>query len=150
LLRAPSAAINEGKDPKSRRYIRGVLHNKPVQMYLGAFFTLLMLVWTPLAVAASYLLVLSLEASGMYSWVPRWFMVFPVVWPVLLVIWLVCGLPGKCRVCGQRLFIHRPHMKNVKAHYVRGLGYVVPLCFHLLTFSWFRCSHCGTPLRLRK
>jgi hypothetical protein len=27
---------------------------------------------------------------------------------------------------------------------------VVPLCLHLLLFSWFRCSSCGTPVRLKK
>ena len=40
--------------------------------------------------------------------------------------------------------------KHIKAHRFPGMGYVVPLCFHMLTFGWFRCSSCGTPVRLKK
>jgi hypothetical protein len=57
---------------------------------------------------------------------------------------------GSCRICGQKLFAHRTHLKNSRAHHVPGLGYILPLCVQVILFRWFRCSHCGTPIRLKE
>ena len=59
-------------------------------------------------------------------------------------------ISGSCLICWQKLFIHRSHLKNAKAHHLPVLGYILPLCFHLLVFRWFRCTHCGTPVRLKE
>jgi hypothetical protein len=150
LIRAPKASTNEGRDANSRRFIRGILHSHPGGMYAGAILTLALMVIGPAAVAAAFLLLLSREMPETFGWVEAWWLAFPIALPVLALAWAVWGLSGKCRVCGQTLFLHRAHRKNAKAHYVPWLGYVLPLCVHILLFHWFRCSHCGTPVRLKK
>lgn len=150
LLRAPRTATNEGRDPNSRWYIRGVLHSHPVSVSVGALVTLLVMVMIPLSVISAALLFLSTEIPERFSWVPGWLLVLPVALPLLGVFYLIWGLGGSCRICGQKLFVHRGHLKNSKAHHVWGLGYILPLCVQILIFRWFRCTHCGTPVRLKE
>lgn len=87
---------------------------------------------------------------GRFAWVPPWLLWFPATLPLFGIAWVIWGLNGSCRICGQKLFLHRSHLKNAKAHHVRGLGYIIPLCFQILLFRWFRCTHCGTPVRLKE
>lgn len=150
LLRAPRSETNKGRDPQSRRYIRGVLHSHPRSIMMGALVTLLLILIVPVAILSAVLLLLSGEMPGHFSWVPGWLIVFPMVLPVCGIFYLIWGIGGTCRICGQNLFRHRAHLKNSRAHHVPGLGYVVPLCFHILVFRWFRCTHCGTPVRLKE
>ena len=150
LIRAPREETNRGKDPESRSYVRGVLHPHPWSLRVGALFSLLLLVNLPLSVIAAALLLLSRELPENFPWVPEWFLAIPVALPVVGLGYLIWGMTGKCRICTQKLFVHKGALKHVKAHRLRGMGYVVPLCLHLLLFSWFRCSSCGTPVRLKK
>ena len=150
LLRAPRSETNRGKDPSSRWYIRGVLHNSPVKIYLGAFVTLVLIFMIPLSVLSAGLLLLSGEKPESFSWVPGWLLAVPVTLPLFGIAWMLWGLNGACRICGQKLFVHRSHLKNSKAHHLRFLGYVLPLCCQILVFRWFRCTHCGTPVRLKE
>lgn len=148
-LRAPLPETNAGKNPNSRRYIRGVLHTHPRSIHCAAWITLLLVMITPLAILSSALLLLSRELPEKFSWSPQWLLIFPIAFPVLGIAWLLWGHSGKCRICGIKLFVHRTHLKNSKAHHLPLLGYVVPLCVHILLFRWFRCTHCGTPVRLK-
>ncbi len=150
LLRAPRSGTNEGRDPKSRFYIRGVLHSHPHAITAGALVTLLVLIITPIAVISALLLLLSGEMPRFFAWVPGWLIVFPLVLPIFGICYLIWGLGGTCRICGQGLFRHRSHLKNTRAHRIPGLGYIFPLCIHILLFRWFRCTHCGTPVRLKE
>jgi hypothetical protein len=150
LLRAPRSETNKGRDPSSRWYIRGVLHSHPVSIMLGAMTTLLLLIATPLAILSALLLLLSREMPDRFAWVPGWLIVFPLVLPLFGILYLIWGFGGSCRICGQSLFKHRSHLKNSRAHHLPGLGYIVPLCFQILIFRWFRCTHCGTPVRLKE
>lgn len=150
LIRAPRTETNRGRDPQSRWYIRGVLHSHPKSIIAGALVTLLLFIMTPLAVISSLLLLLSGEMPRDFGWVPGWLIVFPLVLPFFGLCYLIWGYGGSCRICGQNLFRHRHHRKNAKAHHVVGLGYILPLCFHILLFRWFRCTHCGTPVRLKE
>lgn len=150
LLRAPRASTNKGRDPLSRWYIRGVLHTHPFSTYAGALVTLLLLIMTPVAVISALLLLLSGERPEQFAWVPAWLLAFPIALPVFGIIYLIWGMGGNCRICGQKLFVHRAHLKNSRSHYIRGLGHILPLCIHILLFRWFRCTHCGTPVRLKK
>ena len=150
LIRAPRESTNRGKNPSSRNYIRGVLHNHPWHLRIGAFFTLILIPLLPIAIIAGFLLLLSSISKESFPWIPEWIISFPIALPVIGFGYLIWGLSGKCRVCSQRLFTHKQALKHTKAHRLLCMGYVVPLSIHLLLFYWFRCSSCGTPVRLRK
>lgn len=150
LIRAPRESTNQGKDPNSRNYVRGVLHTHPWGLRIGAVSCLVLLVNIPFAICSAILLLLSQEIPDKFEWVPQWILIFPAALPLLGIIYLIWGFHGKCRICTQKLFVAKGALKHVKAHRFPGMGYVVPLCIHLLIFSWFRCSSCGTPVRLKK
>ena len=150
LIRAPRAETNLGKDPESRQYIRGVLHTHPWHLRFGAVFSLLLLANLPIAVASSFLLLASEEKPKIFAWVPQWWLAFPIALPITGLGYLLWGLTGKCRICNQKLFARKGALKHEKAHRIPGMGFIAPLCLHLLAFNWFRCSSCGTPVRLRK
>ena len=150
LIRSPLEKTNRGKDPDSRRFIRGVLHTHPISMRVAAISTLLLLIILPLAVIATFLLLISREFPGTLPWVRHWIIAFPIALPIAALFYFIWGFHAKCRICTQKPFVHKAARKHIKAHHAPGLGFVFPLCVHLLTFSWFRCSSCGTPVRLKK
>ncbi len=150
LIRAPRTETNKGRNPQSRRYIRGVLHSHPWSITAGAFVTILLFVATPLAMISALLLLLSGEMPNDFGWVPGWIIMFPLILPLFGLCYLIWGMGGSCRICGQNLFRHGRHRKNTRAHRITGLGYIFPLCLHILLFRWFRCPHCGTPVRLKE
>ncbi|RYD20017.1 MAG: hypothetical protein EOP88_16685 [Verrucomicrobiaceae bacterium] len=150
LIRAPRVETNKGRNPHSRLYIRGVLHSHPFSIAIGALITLVIMVMLPTGIISAALLLLSSEMPEKFEWVPKWLLVFPLSLPILGLIYLIWGARGSCRICGQKLFVPRMCLKNTKAHHIRGLGHIVPLCFHILLFKWFRCTYCGTPVRLKK
>ncbi len=150
LIRAPREKTNRGKDPNSRRYVRGVLHSHPWSLRIGAVLSLLLLIDLPLAIISAFILLIAGENPESFAWVPKWILAFPLSLPVIGIGYMIWGFSGKCRICTQKLFVHKGALKHVKAHRLPGMGYVVPLCLHLLLFSWFRCSSCGTPVRLKK
>jgi len=151
LIRAPRVETNLGRDPESRTYIRGVLHTHPGQMLMGALTTVVLLVDLPLAVLSAVLLLLSDQKPETFSWVPKWLLVFPLALPLIGIAFLILGVAGgKCRICGQRQFVPRACRKNAKAHHVPVIGYIIPTALHMLAFRWFRCTYCGTPVRLKE
>jgi len=150
LIRTPRESTNRGKNPESRRYVRGVLHTNPWSLRTGAICSLVLILLLPLSVVSAFLLLLSRQDPETFEWVPTWILAFPISLPVIGICYLLWGISGKCRICTQKLFAHKAALKHVKAHQIQGLGYVLPLCLHLLLFSWFRCSSCGTPVRLKK
>jgi len=150
LIRAPREETNRGRDPRSRWYIRGVLHSHPWSMMFGAVITLLMMVLTVPALIAAALLLLSDLMPTVFHWVSPWLLILPCSLPVVGVFYLIYGVKGRCRICNQRLFFPRACLKNSKAHRIPGLGYIIPVCLHMLLFRWFRCTYCGTPVRLKK
>lgn len=150
LITESLPGTNAGRDINSRRSIRGVLYPNPGAIRFGAMLTLILLLLLPLAIVVSPLLLLSDGDPAKYHWVRPWWVAFPFAVPVVGVMWMLWGRPCCCRICRQKLFVPCKHLKNANAHHVPILGYIVPLIFHLLIFQWFRCSHCGTPVRLKK
>ena len=150
LIRAPRVETNEGRDPSSRFYIRGILHSHPIAMKFGALVTLVLLFVLPLGIISAALLLLSSEMPAHFSWVPKWLLVFPCALPVLGILYLIYSSQASCRICGQKLLVPRACLKNAKAHHIRGLGHIIPASIHMLLFNWFRCTYCGTPVRLKK
>jgi len=150
LLTTPLEKTNAGKCPQSRFYIRGVLHTHPWSLRLGAFFTLLFFLLTPLTIVVSILVVLSGFISGLPQWVSNGLLFLPALLVVFGLCYLIWGRTAKCRICLQPLFVHKAAIKHVKSHKLPCFGHVLPLSLHLLIFSWFRCSSCGTSIRLKK
>ena len=149
-LRGPREETNRGKSPSSRKFIRGVLHPQPWKLRIGALAALGCAFLVPLAVPAGVLLLLSDVVPEKFSWVPGWFLLFPAILPLFGVLYFTVGFSGKCRVCGQRVFVPRRCRRHAKAHHVRWIGHIVPTGLHLLLFQWFRCIFCGTPIRLKE
>jgi hypothetical protein len=150
LIRAPRTATNKGRNPESKWYIRGVLHSHPLSISMGALATLIVMAMVPLSVISAALLLLSAQKPETFGWVPGWLLWIPAMLPLSGIAYLIWGVGGNCRICAQKLFMHRSHLKNSRAHHVPGLGYILPLCIHILLFRWFRCTHCGTPVRLKE
>lgn len=149
LIRGPLEKTNRGRDPQSRRYIRGVLHNSPYFMRFGAMVTLTLFTVLPIAVVSAALLLLSDQVPKYFAWVPAWLLVFPASLPLLGLAYLIWATGGSCRVCGQKQFVPRVCLKNSKAHYIPYIGYIIPVCIYMILFKWFRCTYCGTPVRLK-
>ena len=150
LICTPLESTNRGKLADSRRFVRGILHPHPWRLRLGAFFALILLPLLPTAVISGFLLLLSSVYPESFFWVPKGLLAFPIALPVIGLGYLFWGVGGKCRVCSQKIFIHKKALKHGKAHRFLRTGFIAPLSIHLLLFSWFRCSSCGTPVRLKK
>lgn len=150
LIRTPRVETNRGISPDSRRFVRGVLHSHPLKLRFGAIITLMLSVFLPAAMISAVLLFCSSEIPEKFSWVPKWLLLFPIGLPIIGIAYLIWGMSGSCRICGQKLFLPRMCIKNSKAHHITGLGYIIPVCLHMCLFKWFRCTYCGTPVRLKK
>lgn len=150
IMRAALPETNQGIDPSSRRYIRGVLHSNPLQVWWGAVFTLASQVLIPLGIFAAMALLLKDNGSSLFRWVPSWFLALPLGVFVAGAMYLLISYNSSCRICGQKCFVPRNCLKNRKAHHIRFLGHVFAVALHILLFRWFRCTYCGTPVRLKE
>jgi hypothetical protein len=150
LLRSPRPETNAGRNPASRFYIRGVLHDRPLVVWFGGLIVLLLQLCLPLAVVAAPLLILSDQMAEKFSWVPGWVIVFPIALPLLALLYLLVGTRAKCRVCAQRMYAPKHCLKNRKAHYFPLLGHIGAVALHVMVFKWFNCTFCGTSIRIKK
>lgn len=150
LLRTPLEKTNRGRDPRSRWFVRGLLHTHPWEMRIGALITLVVMSLMVPSILAALLLLLSDVSPTLFHWVSPWLLVLPCLLIVAGPFYLFFGTKCRCRVCNQRQFFPRACLKNSKAHRIIGLGYIIPVALHMLLFQWFRCTYCGTPVRLRK
>jgi len=149
-MRAAAPETNRGVDPSSRRYIRGVLHSNPKKIWCGALFTLACHFLIPTGIFAAFALLLKDNGFSLFQWVPPWFLAFPLGVFVAGLLYLTISFGCSCRICGQKCFVPRNCLKNNKAHHLPLLGYVFAVALHIVLFRWFRCSFCGTPVRLKE
>ncbi|MGB1130416.1 MAG: DUF4332 domain-containing protein [Haloferula sp.] len=150
LLRTARESTNRGKNPESRQFVRGVLHDRGIMVWFGCVFMILFQCLVPLALIAAPLLILSDQKPESFEWVPGWIIAFPIALPIVGLLCLLVSCRVKCRVCGQKVLMPRQCRKNVKAHHVPGLGYVLPLAVHTIVFRWFNCTFCGTSVRIKE
>lgn len=150
LLCTPREATNRGRNPNSKWYIRGVLHDRPVKVWLGSLIVALFQVTFPLGLVSAPLLILSNQKPETFGWVPGWVIAFPIAVPVLGLLYLMVSTGVKCRVCGQKVLVPRHCLKNSKAHHVPLLGYILPTAVHTMIFRWFNCTFCGTSVRIKE
>lgn len=150
LLRNVLPKTNQGVNPDSRRFVRGVLHTHPGQLWWGAVFTLAFQLFVPLGIISALALLMKDIKNPYLLWVPGWFLVFPCSVFVFGLLFLLISYGASCRICGQRCFVPRHCLKNKKAHHLPLFGYVFAAALHMVLFSWFRCTYCGTPVRLKE
>lgn len=150
VLRAALPETNRGVNPESRRYIRGVLHTHPQTLWWGAVFTLLCHLLIPAGIFAAFALLAKDQGQSLFRWVPHWFLFIPVSVFVVGLLYLTVSYSCSCRICGQKCFVPRNCLKNRKAHHIPILGYIFAVALHMLIFRWFRCTYCGTPVRLKQ
>jgi hypothetical protein len=150
LVTTTRPETNKGVSPDSRGYIRGVLHPKPVTVWWGALLTLFAQFAVPLGIVSMALLLLKDQKQEAFAWVPAWFFVFPISVFTFGILYLTISHNCSCCICGQKLFVPKNCLKNKKAHRIAFLGYIFPIALHTVLFRWFRCSHCGTSMRLKK
>jgi hypothetical protein len=150
LIRTAKETTNRGRDPKSKRYVRGVLHDRGLKVLIGCITVLLLQVSIPLAVVAAPLLILSDVSKEGFEWVPQWLIAFPIAVPVFGILYFAISFRVRCRVCSQRLLAPRQCLKNRKAHHIPLLGYIFALALHAVFFRWFNCTYCGTAVRIKE
>jgi hypothetical protein len=150
LIKTARPETNKGRERTSRLYIRGVLHAHPMRVWFGALFALLVRITVPLGIIGSFFLLLRDQNPQSFGWVSHWYLVFPLSVFFFLGSYLITGLKAKCTVCGQKCFLPKKCLKNKKAHYIPLLGYIIPCALHVLLFRWFRCTYCGTSIRIKE
>lgn len=150
LIRTAKETTNRGRDPKSKRYVRGVLHDRGLKVLIGCITVILLQISIPLAVVAAPLLILSDVSREGFEWVPQWLLAFPIAVPVFGILYFAISFRVRCRVCTQRLLAPRQCLKNRKAHHIPLLGYIFALALHAVFYRWFNCTYCGTAVRIKE
>ncbi len=134
---------NEGKDPQSKFYIKGVFHKGGPRFKAGCRW----FIFANLLICLSFAITpLVLVDRDKYIW---------AVWAPLLIvlailIYLTAAQRSSCPVCNQKQFAPRRCLKHKSAHHWPIFGYMLPTAIHALLFKWFRCIFCGTSIRLKK
>lgn len=138
-----SPEVNEGVDPHSRKYIRGVLHNDPIGTSFGAYAFVLTIL---LAISSLLPLLYIIFNREEYMWG----LLSPALFGVAMLLYIGSARKTSCPVCRQRQFSPKSCLKHNKAHHVRGVGYMLPTAVHLIYYKWFRCIFCGTSIRVKE
>lgn len=144
-----SEGLNQGVDPKSRKFIKGVFHADASTVRIAALAAI---------VLAATLIVNIVSLLGLFIYRTRLELGLVVGWVIGLLLFLVvtAGLyfyyasKAKCVVCRQPSLMIKKCMKHKKAHHVKGIGYILPTAIQLLSHKWFYCTYCGTAIRLKK
>lgn len=148
LLTATRPETNRGVSKDSRRYVKGVLHPLPFRMWIGSLVVISFLILAPLAVLATgTMLILGAFDIAHFS---KWWLLLLAVVPIFGIVYLVVANGCRCRICGQKQFLPKNCLKHRNAHHVPLIGYILPTAFHILSFKWFRCIFCGTPVRIKE
>ena len=143
ITRTTLKETNEGVNPDSKFFIKGVLHQDIPKFKLGSysfiFFNLLILA----AVAGTAMVLVDKEKYwwGIYS--PT------LIFPAIFIYFTACQ-KASCPICTQKQYALKRCLKHKNAHRWPILGYMLPTCLHALFFKWFRCIFCGTSVRLKE
>ena len=135
-------STNRGVSPKSRRFVRGILHPSPSKVIFAAFFAIAFRVALVGLVILMTLIVLEVVDSGLWWWA--------LIFPVAALGHLLTAGQARCRVCGQREFVQSGARKHNKTHRLLFLGPIISTGLHVIIFKWFHCMFCGTAVRIKK
>lgn len=143
LTRTTKKETNEGVNPESKFFIKGVLHQDIPKFKIGSyaflFFNLLILIIfavTPLAV---------IDKEN------YWWCIFApgLMLPAIFIYFTMCQ-KASCPICTQKQYALKRCLKHKNAHRWPIFGYMLPTCLHALFFKWFRCIFCGTSVRIKE
>ena len=143
LTRTTRKETNEGVNPESKFFIKGVLHQDIPKFKIGSyaflFFNLLILIIfavTPLAIIDKE---------------KYWWCIFApgLMLPAAFIYFTVCQ-KASCPICTQKQYALKRCLKHKNAHHWPVFGYMLPTCLHALFFKWFRCIFCGTSVRIKE
>lgn len=56
----------------------------------------------------------------------------------------------RCCVCHQKQFVRGRNRKKDQAHYVKGIGYVIPTALHIIFRGFYKCMVCGSGISIFK
>jgi hypothetical protein len=135
-------STNRGVSPKSRRFVRGILHPSPSKVILAAIFAILVRLTLVAAVVLMVLIVFDRVETSLVWWI--------LAFPAVAVFHLIFVGQVRCRVCGQKEFVKSGAHKHVKTHHLLFLGPIISTGLHVLLFKWFHCMFCGTAVRIKK
>ncbi|MEM9081002.1 MAG: hypothetical protein AAGC74_09960, partial [Verrucomicrobiota bacterium] len=135
-------ATNRGRSPRSRFYVRGILHPRPGLMWVAANLAIL--------VRLSFVAFVVLLTLMFFRLIPYTWAFGMLLLPVTAIPYFIFAGQARCRVCGQKEFMPSGARKHVKTHRIPFLGPIISTALHMLIFSWFHCMFCGTAIRTKK
>lgn len=129
-----------------QRKNNGMTHREPGRVMRGALAVLLanLLVLMGIGSIVAVLVLRFYQREVLPSYLGWGLLAFPLA----LIVYLMCALDPRCRLCGQRLFQPRQCHRHERAHR-SVLGYITTLALHVVVCRWFRCSLCGTKQKLK-
>ena len=143
LTRSTKQETNEGVDPSSRRFIKGVLHSRAGDFMVSTFFFLLSIALFLSAFVLTPLLFLDKHEY--------WWAAFaPLLMVVGIFVYFAFTRRAMCPICNQKQYAIKRCLKHRNAHHWGMLGYMLPTAIHVVLFKWFRCIFCGTSVRLKE
>jgi len=143
LTRTTRKETNEGVNPESKFYIKGVLHQDIPKFKLASYSFLLFNILIIIAFTATIFAVIDREKY--------WWCVFApaLILPAVFIYFTSCQR-ASCPICTQKQYAPKRCLKHKNAHRWPIVGYMLPTCLHALFFKWFRCIFCGTSVRLKE
>ncbi len=143
LTKTTRKETNEGTDPDSRFYIKGVLHKSVSRFKFGCRSFILVNILFLMSFAITALALVDREKYGWVAWAP-------LLGILAIIIYFSGAQTSSCPICNQKQFAPKKCLKHKNAHHWPLFGYMLPTAIHALLFKWFRCIFCGTSVRLKE
>lgn len=143
LTKSTRKETNEGVNPNSRFFIKGVLHKSINRFKIGCILFVLVNALILISFIITSLVLLDKDEY-------RWAVLFPLLGLLALIIYFTGAQKASCPICNQKQFAPKRCLRHKNAHRWPIFGYMLPTAIHALFFKWFRCIFCGTSVRLKE
>ena len=143
LTKTTRKETNEGVNPNSRFYIKGVLHKNISRFKTGCYSFLFVNILLIISFFTFSLVLIDRERYWWAVWAP-------LLALLALFIYFTAAQKASCPICNQKQFAPKRCLKHRNAHRWPIVGYMLPTALHAIVFKWFRCIFCGTSVRLKE
>ncbi len=143
ITKTTKKETNEGVNPESKFYIKGVLHKSASRFKSGCRSFILMNLLIFLSFALTSLVLVDREQFWWAVWAP-------LLVVLAILIYLSGAQRSSCPICNQKQFAPKRCLRHKNAHHWALFGYMLPTAIHALLYKWFRCIFCGTSVRLKE